>query len=649
MTQNDTYNWTFTNIGGVTRVTINSGADIANLHQLDQKLWTVLSSPVSGLEFDKKTLQILDTDHDGKIRVNEILAAAKWTTSALRDADLLLKSVPQVALADLNADTPEGSELIEAAKRLQRADNDTVTLDDIAKAREAYDLKIKEKDEAVAPTADTRPYGDNTDDAVAAVLPLREKIADYFLRCKLNAYDPALAATDGTTQKLQEISQQTLNNSSDLLASCPIALPSADSLLHLDATVNPVWQAKLDAAMQLTHLHDNPGAVTLSEQQWNDILAKIDAYTKELADQKSAKLEDFGKQTKQEDSDITLLDHFLHLRRDLYKFLCNYVVLSDFYSRDPQKLAVFQAGQLYIDQRCCDLCLRVEDLAKHADMANLSGMYLIYLNCSSKTRPAKFDIVAALTDGDTDSIRVGKNAVFYDRDGLDWDATITKIVDNPISIRQAFWAPYKKVWNFITEKINKKAAEKEAKQMDDLTAKADNATDKIGKKPETEATKPEGATEAKANEKKAQMFDIAKFAGIFAAIGLALGAIGGALATLGGFMFAKWYNTLILIGVIVLIISGPSMLVAWLKLRKRDLGPVLNANGWAINAKVKINTRFGATLTSLAQYPVVTMPDPYADKKMPLWLKILIPVLILGVVFLILYLTDNLGFLGIVR
>ena len=162
-----------------------------------------------------------------------------------------------------------------------------------------------------------------------------------------------------------------------------------------------------------------------------------------------------------------------------------------------------------------------------------------------------------------------------------------------------------------------------------MTAKADTATEKVTV--QKEATPEEKKTE----EKKAQMFDIAKFAGIFAAIGLALGAIGGALATLGGFVTDKWYNVLILIAAVVLFISGPSMLLAWLKLRKRNLGPLLNANGWAINSMVKINTTFGATLTSMAQYPKVVSKDPFADKKMAWWKKCLIWIVILGALFVV--------------
>ena len=50
---NGGYDWKFSSVGGVTRVNIESGEDIAHLGELDQKLWTVLSCPVKGLEFDE--------------------------------------------------------------------------------------------------------------------------------------------------------------------------------------------------------------------------------------------------------------------------------------------------------------------------------------------------------------------------------------------------------------------------------------------------------------------------------------------------------------------------------------------------------------------------------------------------------------------
>jgi uncharacterized membrane protein YbhN (UPF0104 family) len=157
----------------------------------------------------------------------------------------------------------------------------------------------------------------------------------------------------------------------------------------------------------------------------------------------------------------------------------------------------------------------------------------------------------------------------------------------------------------INDKIDKSAAEKNEKSLSDLTEKADTVT--------SAKLEGDGAEAAKA---ATSSFDIAKFAGIFAAIGMAIGFIGEFLvAVISGAASLKLWQLLLVIVGILLLISGPSMFIAWRKLRRRDLGPVLNANGWAINAKSLVNVRFGKTLTSLAKFPKLTAVDPAARKQ----------------------------------
>ena len=74
---------------------------------------------------------------------------------------------------------------------------------------------------------------------------------------------------------------------------------------------------------------------------------------------------------------------------------------------------------------------------------------------------------------------------------------------------------------------------------------------------------------------------------------------------------------------ILLAISLPSMAIAWLKLRKRNLGPILDANGWAVNAKAKLNVPFGASLTGVAKLPEGAIPvaDRFGEKPSA-WPKI---------------------------
>jgi hypothetical protein len=88
---------------------------------------------------------------------------------------------------------------------------------------------------------------------------------------------------------------------------------------------------------------------------------------------------------------------------------------------------------------------------------------------------------------------------------------------------------------------------------------------------------------------------------------------------LTGFMNLKGLMPLGILA-IILLISGPSMIMAWLKLRKRNLGPILDANGWAVNAKARINVPFGASLTRIAVLPPGAqrdLVDPFAEKKRP--------------------------------
>jgi hypothetical protein len=245
-------------------------------------------------------------------------------------------------------------------------------------------------------------------------------------------------------------------------------------------------------------------------------------------------------------------------------------------------------------------------MGRHAALAPLSGTFLVYCHCTRQGE-APITVVAAMTRGDADDMLVaGRNGVFYDRQGRDWHASVTKIVANPISVRQAFWMPYKRIGKMVSDQIQKFATEQD-KAVDRAAAAGIADADKKAAAPPPTAGTP-------------QPFDIARFAGIFAAIGLALGALGTALAAVvSGFLgLPAWKMPLVVAG-IALLISGPSMLLAWFKLRQRNLGPLLDANGWAVNIRARINIPFGSALTHVASLPPGArraLADPYADKPM---------------------------------
>ena len=489
------------------------------------------------------------------------------------------------------------------------------------------------------------PFGDQTDAVIAAYQALDAKMKDFFMRNKLASFSPdSTLALDVQTSRIEAISAENLSAKSEEIAAYPIARITGKATLDLTAPINPAWAAQFKVLQGVAIAADKK---TLSEEDWAAIGAQFAAYTTWKASKAGATVEDLTidvvnallkqdkKQAlldlvaqdaayKEESDNIEMVDKFLHIFRDFYRLLRNFITFHDFYNKDKTVGSIFQSGTLIIDQRACRLCMKVENMGAHNATAATSGMFLVYCDCTTKTSPAKLQIVAAVTVGEIGSLIVGKNAVYYDNAGVEWDAVITKVVDNPISVLQAFWSPYRRMATAVENLINKSAAEKDNKMMADATAKINAAPTTLP------ATPAEGA-DAAAKPAAAPPFDIAKFAGIFAAIGMAVGMIGTALVTLAkGLWELSWWQLVLVFLGILLLISGPAMVLAWLKLRRRNIAPILNANGWAVNAASKISIPFGETLTDMAKYPKMKLKDPYAKKGMPAWAKVLITLLILA-------------------
>jgi hypothetical protein len=699
--------WQFIRIGGVNRVNLESGADLQHLDELDQKLWTVLSCPVHGLEIDSKTLELIDTDNDGKIKVPEILAAVKWILTVIKNPDDLVRHNSCLPLAAINDENPLGKELLASSKQilknLGKADSEVITVEDTSDTEAIFaktqfngdgiitedtakDEDLKQyiqhiithigslTDRSGKPGVSTEqidlffqhcgdyaawhakaennspvilPYGADTQKAFDAFKAVRTKIDDYFVRCRLAEFDPASADVLNTlTARFEAISAKDLSGCMDEIAEFPLAKIEANKPLNLNKGINPAWAGALTSFKLLI---TEPAKIKkeLTEDDWQQIIAGFDAYVSWQAEKAGTAVETLGlevvrailsddyknklltlvekdQELEKEANNIILVDQLVRYYRDLYQILNNFVTFADFYAPDAE--AVFQAGVLYFDQRSCDLCIKVSDMAKHNKMAAFSGICLVYFDCLSRGANEKMTIVVGLTDGDVDNLTVGRNALFYDNKGQVWDASIIKIIDNPISIRQAFWSPYRKVAKFISTQMEKIAASKDQEVTSAATSDIEKTTTKV----DTGGI----AESAKANAVP-KTFDIAKFAGIFAAIGLAFGAIGSVLASVvGGFLALTWWKMPLAFLGLILAISGPSMLLAGLKLHKRNLAPVLDANGWAINAKARINIQFGRTLTHLAELPKnakINTVDPFSKKKNPI-LPILIILAVLAIV-----------------
>ena len=667
------HSWKFFRAGGFDQVRFETGADLLHLGQLDLKLWAALSCPTRGVEFDTRTLDLIDADKDGRIRAPEILAIVKWACSMVKNPDDLLRSADSIELSSINDATPEGRQLLASARQilvnLGRKDASSISVNDAsdtttifaqtkfngdgiipadsagedatkavindiiaclgaetdrsgkpgisqAKADQFFADALAHSEwarQAEADAAKILPLGDKTADAIAAFHAVRAKVDDYFARCRLAAFDArALAALNRQESEYLALAAKDMSITSSEVAGFPLARIDANKALPLKDGLNPAHTSAISALQALVIKPMLGDKAVLTEAEWTSICAQLSAYEAWLAGKAGASMEKLGlkrvreilagkskdainaliaqdKALEPESNGIAAVEKLARLRRDLKQLLVNFVSFEDFYSR--QRPAIFQAGTLYLDGRSCNLCVPVVDAGKHAALAGLAKTYLAYCDC---TRPTgeKMTIAAGFTGGDSDFLMVGRNGIFYDRKGRDWDATITKVIENPISIRQAFWAPYKKLVRLIEEQVAKRAAAAEAASDAKLSAAATATANADKGKP--------------AEPKKVDV-------GTVAALGVAFGAVGTLLATvvakLTGLMVLPFWEVCLVITAILIFISTPSMLIAWLKLRQRNLGPILDANGWAINGRVKMNVPFGGRLTDVATLPSGAQPS----------------------------------------
>lgn len=677
------HSWSFFRAGGFDQVQIRKGSDIAHLAELDQKLWVALACPTVGLTLDARFLSLLDADGDQRIRAPELIKAISFTASALKNLDDLIKAEEALPLSAINDQTEEGKLLLGAARQVLRnlgkPDATAIALADLSDPTRIFadtpfngdgiitELSTEDAEEKAvineiiqclgaetdrsgkpgvnqekieafftevaaayewyktAQSSDVSPLGESTADAVAAFQAIEAKVDDYFTRCKLAAFDPrVIGLLNRPETDYAELAAKELSASGAEAAQFPLSQVAADKPLPLTGPVNPAHAAAL---RKLQEVVINPllgFRNELTEADWVTVKERLQSHLTWLQNKKGAVVEALGKDRLQAlhesslkanllaliERDVALeseakslddVERLVRYYRYLYKLCTNFVNFRDFY--DPQQLATFQYGTLYIDQRACTLCLRVEDTGKHASLAGLAGAYLAYLDCVRKDTGETIHIVAVVTAGDSDNLMVGRNGLFYDREGRDYDATITKVIENPISPKQAFFAPYKKLVRLIEEQVAKRAS-----------AADDAATTKLG-------TVAEGVTNAdQTKPPEAKKVDV----GAVAALGVAVAGIGTFFTAVMGYA-----SGIISLGVLptiaafiglILLISLPSVVLAYIKLRKRNLGPLLDACGWAINSQAKVSVPFGTTLTMLPKLPAGStraMTDAYADRGLP--------------------------------
>ncbi len=649
--KNTSHKWHFFRAGDSNQVKICSGKDIENIDKLDAKLWSALSCPTSGLTLDAKTLALVDSNADGRIRREEIISACKWTCSLLKDSNKILDESNSLQLSNINTQLAEGEVLFNSAKEILanigKADSAEIAVEDFAdeskifadtpfnadgiitelscgdnkQAKNVFDVVLScsnaKKDRSgldgidVADVekffADASAYlawenapsqnkdilfmGDDTQSAFNALSAIQDKVDDWFARSQVLVYnkgasDAMLAQTD------EQLVVAYSDMDTEKLRKLPIVKLNTTGIIDLAEGVNPTWSAECNTfkSLVLEKLYDS---AQITIQQWRNIVDKFSAFgtwqkskpETKVSQIEVAKLKEISieankqmlidllakdSEMKSKVENFAAVEKLVRFSRDLFKLLKNFVSFQDFYSRG--KKGIFQYGKLFIDGRMCELCTKVDNVANHSKMATLGYGYLIYCTCKRKDM-ADITIAVMITAGGSDNLIVGRNGIFYDYIGNEWDATITKIVDNPIGISQAFFSPYKRFIKWANEQVSKRAEDADKKAVLKLTD-----------------TK---------NPPKDKKMDV----GTIAALGVAIGGITTAFGMFLDALFGLGYWLPLGVIGLILSISLPSMFIAWLKLRMRNLAPLLDGNGWAVNNNARVNMNFGMHLTRTARLP----------------------------------------------
>ncbi len=482
----------------------------------DLKCWYALSCPIAGLRFDKRTLELLDSDGDGFIRSEEVRKALAF---------LAEKGVGE---AELSA--PAESD---AQKRLDEVMGKIAALAE-AKSSEEWEKAVaaweeQGRDPAIAVLSDSTG---EASDALAAVEP----VVDEF-------FTPP--------------------------ADLPLVTDEPDVRLPLAERINPKY---LEAIRDFARLCVTPilgECDSVDRTQWKKLKNAFAPYRAWVASKPVANAP--------EKSALEEEERLLRYRLYLGEFLRNFVTMDRLYDGDGK--AMFQMGVLRIDGKELNLCFHVASEAAHSSLAGRSNCCIVYAKLTRPSEGEERTICAVVTAGTVAGLYAGRNGVFYDRDGKDWQATLTRVIESQVSLAEAFWFPWKKLGDTVSGAVKKFLSTRESAASSKLSAGAETVA--AGK-----AEKGGGG---------------AVLASSIAAIGIGIGMVGAAAASIMAAVkgMGPW-QILAAIVALVLVVSLPCVILTWFKLRRRDLGAILNASGWAVNRQMRFSMCLARTFTKCA-------------------------------------------------
>lgn len=643
----------FIRYGRTFHLRIESAADLRHALTLDEGLWVATSAPVSQLQADPEFLRLLDTDTDGRIKVGELKSCIEWLLDVCAAKENIDVRSDSIRPGSVNPDHPDGSRILSYLEKdgidpatgtsLGEIRADLKALHDAglseagvllverfeeASDRELAEIMISKTGGKPHPTgrpgADLetlerfvesiaqyrtwkhqqsgnmerlQPFGADTLTVFQAAERLRPRLERFFSVCRLVAMDPDTKAGLWPIPEMAKSTDTEPPNVEAILSQCLPAEPHAEGHLLLTGPLNPLDRADLDTLAQYT---GEDGDV-LTESSWKDLWIRIRPYADWLAAAPAILYETETEETldawleperlqrmqnamaKARESalsvqNLKLAEKLALFQSGMLDIANNMVCMSWLYRTEPP--ALFEKGTLIMDGRRFTLAVKVDQRAEHIKSIKESSLFTLYVKVEHQGRQESYEVAVPVTSGTQGNLTVGKRGVFQDLDGEEWSARVEHIEDHPVSLQEAVLAPFQRLGGALTKKIESMSSEAEKKME----------TAGVGSL-QTIQSAPAASTAA-------------GMGGALAGGGIAIAALGSSLAfitkTLNDLTLLQVFTGLL--GVVVAVLL-PTTLVAWIKLRQRDLSGLLEGSGWAINSRMRLTPQQCRFFTQRPNYP----------------------------------------------
>ena len=483
------------------------------------------------------------------------------------------------------------------------------------------------------PTA-IKPLGDATGAAFDLFASLRTKLTQYFAQCELVAFEPSTA--DKFMTRYGELKTADLADAAKikaLLEESPLAAPRADGALEFGDRLNPEFAAKL-AAFRDTVAQPLLGRA-LTRLTAADVAAvadKLSGYENWLASKPSTeasvlasdKLRGYlaptfaertraiiatSKDVAEANDLLRLVEKIVLYQANMIRFCNNFVSMPELF--DVRLSAMFEMGTLVMDARRFNLSVKVENRAEHSSFAGSGGTFIMYILAVLKNKAETMELAIPVTAGLRGNLIVGKRGIFIDMQGREWNAQIVQILENPISLKEAIVAPFHRIGQMIKSRIEamQGAAQKNLETAGTTAIATVESAATAPKPPPPPAPAPAPAGGG---------LPVALAGG-----GIAIAALGSAAAFISQTIASlRYWQVCSLILSAIAAVLVPSLILAWLKLRKRDLSAILEGCTWAINPRLRMTGKLAKDLTQTPHYPEASIGAPAPSKliKTLLWI-----------------------------